>query len=146
MESRSEDEVVQVTLSAGRMQQEDGPDLEGVKEEDRGLVRDVITLLAGLQHPGQLCRGWNVNPIGTTHYEVNGLIDAKQGEWEVFLEDLDLVQRLDPFRVKSVSVRVAGQAAQVRVAVMSRTERVLVTEYDVLRVRKRRRWLTFSAQ
>ncbi len=126
---------IEVVQAAG-----DEPDLDGVKEEDRALVRDVIALMSALQHPGQLCKGWNVNPIGTTHYEVNGMIDAKQGEWEVFIEDLELLQRLDPFRVKNVSVRATGQATQLRVTVLSRTERVMVTEFDVLRVRKRRRW------
>jgi len=129
------EEVAQSALAAGNE-----AELDGVKEEDRVLVRDVITLMSTLQHPGQLCKGWNVNPIGTTHYEVNGLIDTTHGEWEVFIEDLELLQRLDPLRVKNVSVRVAGQAAQVRVTVLSRTERVMVTEFDVLRVHKRRRW------
>ena len=115
-------------------------DLDGVKEEDRTLIKDVISLMSTLQHPAQLCKGWNVNPIGTTHYEVNGLIDTRQGDWEVFFEDLDLLRRVDPLRVQTISVRVTGQAAQVRVKVLSRTESIMVTEYDVLRVQKRRRW------
>ena len=56
------------------------PDLDGVKEEDRNLVKDVICLLSTLQHPAALCKGWNVNPVGAAHYEVNGLIDTKQGD------------------------------------------------------------------
>ena len=116
------------------------PDLDGVKEEDRNLVKDVIGLLSTLQHPAALCKGWNVNPVGTTHYEINGLIDTRQGDWEVFAEDLELIRTLDPLRVQRVSVRVAGQSANVRVNVLSRTERVVVWEYDVIRVQKRRRW------
>jgi len=118
------------------------PDLDGVKAEDRTLVKDVISLLSTLQHPAQLCKGWNVNLIGTTHYEVNGLIDTKKpGEWEVFLEDFELLRRIDPLRVQSVSVRATGSAAQLRVKILSRTESVVVTEYDIIRVQKRRRWL-----
>lgn len=116
------------------------PELDEVKEEDRPLIKDVISMLSAMQHPVRVCKGWSVKPKGTTHYEVAGFIDTKGGEWEVFYDDLDLIRKLDYARISPVSVRVSGLSAHVCVRVLSRSERVMVTECDIIRVQKRTRW------
>ena len=113
------------------------PELDDVKAEDRGLVRDVIAVLSAMQHPNTVIKGWVVNPK-TTHYEVLGTICLKAGECEISHGDMDLLRQLDSHRVSS-SVRISPQSAQVAVRVARKSERVMVTEYDIIRVQKRSR-------
>lgn len=115
-------------------------ELDGVKPHDQQLVREVISVLQVLQVPKRLIRGWAVNPCGTTHYDIIGHIDSKAGDWEVFQQDLDIVKSLDTARVSAVSVRVQGVSHQVYVKVMSRDVPVMITECDVIRIQKKRRW------
>jgi hypothetical protein len=116
------------------------PELDEVKEGDRKLIKDVISVLSALQHPSKVCKGWSVKPYQSTHYDVVGHIDTKAGGWEVCYDDLDLIRRLDYGRIGSVSVRVTGLSSQICVRVLSHSERVMVTECDIIRVRKRSRW------
>lgn len=93
-----------------------------------------------LQAPRRLIRGWAVNPCGTTHYDIIGHIDTKAGDWEVHQQDLDLLKGLDLARIAAVSVRVQGVSHQLYVKIMSRGVAVMVTECDVIRIQKKRRW------
>ena len=115
------------------------PELDEVKPEDKALVKDVISVLSALQHPARVCKGWAVKPFRTTHYDVTGFIDTKNGWWEITYQDLDLVRSLDYARIGNVSVWASGPSAEIRVRVLSHSERVMVTECDILRVRKRMR-------
>jgi hypothetical protein len=119
----------------------ENPDLDEVKPEDRNLIKDVVSMLSSIQHPNRLCKGWSVKPRGTTHYDVVGHIDTKNKDWAVYYDDLDLIRRLDYARVGGVSVRVSGPlSAEIYVRVTSQSERVMVTECDIIRVHKRTRW------
>lgn len=115
-------------------------DLDEVAPEDRNLVSDVISVLSTLQHPNKVIKGYIVSPK-TRYYEVQAFIDTKNGEWEVGFEGLDVLKALDLHRVRPVTVRVTGQSAQIVVGVLRRAERVMVTEHDVIRVQRKRRWL-----
>jgi hypothetical protein len=117
----------------------DEPSLDDVKPEDRNLVLDVIALISAMQHPHKLCSYWNVK-AHSTKYEVTATIDSKGGEWEVFFDDLLAISNLDPPRV-NLSLKCTGQSASLRVMVLARSERCMQTEIDVIRVRKRTRWL-----
>jgi hypothetical protein len=114
------------------------PELDEVKAEDRALVRDVIAVLSAMQHPNTVIKGWVVNPK-TGFYEVLGTIDLKSGECEISYKDMELLRVLDTHRIEP-SVRISGLSAQVAVKVVQRSERVMVTEYDIIRVQKRSRW------
>ena len=117
--------------------------LDGVKEEDRMLVQDVIDLIGKLQHPKVLCKGWVCNPF-KNYYEVVGKIDtAQDDDWEVFHDDLDLVRQLDVFRIPAVSVRMSGSNAQIRVKIIPRSERVVFETHDIVRIQKKRRFWDF---
>jgi hypothetical protein len=117
----------------------DPSDLDEVRQEDRSLVADVISVLSVL--PNRLVKSWVVSPRGS-NYEVQAFIDTKSGEWEVTHEDLDLLHRIDDFRVRPVTVRVGKQSALISVGVISRSERVMQTEHDVVRIKRRRTFMT----
>ena len=119
----------------------ENPELDEVKPEDRPLIQDVVSIISAIQHPNKLCKGWRVKPRGTTHYDVVGLIDTKSEGWAVYYDDLDMIRKLDYARIGGVSVRTSGPlSAEIYVRVMSQSERVMVTECDIIRIRKRARW------
>ena len=118
------------------------PALQGVKQEDRNLVRNVIYLLHACKHPERLCMSWSVANT-RNGYEVTGLLDPSK-DFEIFKEDLDLIQLVDPLRIQSIAVRKAGDAPQILIKVLSRCEPVMMTELEVLTVQKKRRMASDS--
>lgn len=117
------------------------PDLLEVSEEDRPLVRDVISIMNTLGHPGpKLIRTWTVTLEGN-YIIVHGLLDNKGGDWAIGFDDLDVLRQLDMYRVQ-VSIKGAwsGGSVQVLAKITSRAVPASVTEYYVTRVQKRRRW------
>jgi len=112
-----------------------------VKPEDRNLVRDVINMLSALQHPINICTKWTVTlkPTKIAQYEITGLIDTKTNIWHVSLEDLDMIKQLNFSRINSVCVKGNGSTVEISVTVTSFSERAMITEYDVVRVYKRKR-------
>jgi len=113
------------------------PLLQGVKQEDRAMVRNVIYLLHACKHPERLCVSWSVSNT-RNGYEVTGLLDPNK-DFEIFKEDLDLIHLADPLRIQSISVRKTGDAPQLLIRVLSRSEPVMLTELDVLTVQRKRR-------
>jgi hypothetical protein len=128
----------------GQKYQEDPPIDDIVKPEDVSIVKDVISMLSALQAPNNICKKWSVNlkPVKTTQYEVTGLIDTKNGAWQVSYEDLDLIRQLNYARVGPVCVKGNGSSAEISVTITSLTERAMVTECDIIRVNKRARWFS----
>ena len=117
------------------------PDLLEVSEEDRPLVRDVISIMNTLGHPGpKLIRTWTVTLEGN-YIIVHGSLDNKGGDWAIGFDDLDVLRQLDMYRVQ-VSIKGAwsGGNVQVLAKITSRAIPASVTEYYVTRVQKRRRW------
>jgi hypothetical protein len=121
---------------------EDPPIEDIVKTEDQALIKDVISVLSSLQHPNNICKKWTVSlkPVKVTQYEVTGLIDTKNGTWQVSYTDLDMIRQLNYARVGPVSVRGTGNSVDITVTVTSMTERAMVTECDIIRVHKKSRW------
>ena len=113
------------------------PELQGVKQEDRTLVRNVIYLLHACKHPARLCVSWNVANV-SNGYEVTGFMDPAK-DFEILKRDMDLIWLADPLRVQSISVRKTGETHQIVIRVLSRSEPITLTELDVLTVQKRRR-------
>lgn len=112
------------------------PALQGVKQEDRVLVRNVIYLLHACKHPERLCLSWSVSNT-RTGYEVAGFMDPAK-DFEVFKEHLDFIALADPLRVQSISVRRSGETSQVVIRVLSKSEPVMLTEMDIITVQKKR--------
>ena len=115
------------------------PALQGVKQEDRTLVRNVIYLLHACKHPERLCMSWSVtNSRSGSGYEVTGLLDPSK-DFEIFKEDFDLLKLADPLRVQSISLRKTGDTSQIVIKVLSRSEPIMMTELEVLTIQKKRK-------
>ena len=103
------------------------PALQGVKQEDRTLVRNVIYLLHACKHPERLCMSWSVtNARVGNGYEVTGLLDPSK-DFEIFKDDLDMIKLADPLRVQTISVRKTGDSVQIVIKVLSRNEPIMMT-------------------
>lgn len=117
------------------------PVLDGVLEDDRANVRNVIYVL----HARQMCHSWSVTPK-TRWYEVVGLVDTKK-DCEIELGDLELIKKVDPLRVNLISLRVlGGQNATLSLAinVLRKSEPVVLEEQEIMLIqRKRKFWGVF---
>ena len=113
------------------------PNIQGVKQEDRNTVRNVIYLLHACKHPERLCLSWNVSNT-RNGYEITGLLDPTK-DFEIFKCDLDMISMADPLRVQSISVCKRGDAPQIVIRVLSKSEPVMLTEMELLTVQKKRR-------
>lgn len=117
------------------------PVLDGVLEDDRANVRNVIYVL----HARQMCHSWSVTPK-TRWYEVVGLVDTKK-DCEIELSDLELIKKVDPLRVNLISLRVlGGQNATLSLAinVLRKSEPVVLEEQEIMLIqRKRKFWGVF---
>ena len=113
------------------------PNIQGVKQEDRTLVRNVIYLLHACKHPERLCLSWNVSNT-RSGYEITGLLDPAK-DFEIFKADLDMISMADPLRVQSISICKRGDAPQIVIRVLSKTEPIMMTELEVLTIQKKRR-------
>lgn len=113
------------------------PALQGVKQEDRILVRNIIYLLHACKHPERLCVSWTV---ATTRngYEVTGFLDPAK-DFEILKEHLDVISLADPLRIQSISVRKTGDSPQILIKVLSKSEPIMMTELDIVTVQKKRR-------
>jgi hypothetical protein len=117
------------------------PVLDGVLEEDRPNVRNVIYVL----HALKLCSSWSVTPKNQG-YEVAGTVDCKAGV-EIELRDLELVRRVDPLRITSVAFRILGGAnmpATLAVYVLRKSEPVVLEEQEVVQIQRKRKFWGFG--
>ena len=115
------------------------PALQGVKQEDRVLVRNVIYLMHACKHPERLCVSWNVANT-RNGYEVTGFMDSSK-DFEVLKEHMDLISLADPLRIQSIALRKTGEVTQILIRILSKTEPVMMTELEVVTVQKKRRLL-----
>ncbi len=115
------------------------PALQGVKQEDRTLVRNVIYLLHTCKHPERLCTSWSVTNARTGNgYEITGLLDPSK-DFEVFKDELDLIKLADPLRVQPISLRKTGDTVQIVIKVLAKSEPIMMTEMEVFTVQKKRK-------
>lgn len=113
------------------------PVLDGVHEDDRTTVRNVIYVM----HALKLCQSWSVSPKNQG-YEVVGTVASQAGFIEIELRDMELVRRVDPLRVSTVSVRMLGTTPSLVVYVLRRSEPVVLEEQEIVHIqRKRKFWL-----
>ena len=113
------------------------PVLDGVLEEDRPSARNIIYVL----HALKLCSSWSVTPKNQG-YEVIGLVDTKTNS-EVELRDMELIKKVDPLRVSSVSTRVMGgqnPTVSVVVFLLRKSEPVVLEEQEIMQIQKKRKF------
>ena len=120
------------------LQQE--PELPNVHAEDRVVVRNVLyAAQACLQGENKL-ENWAVT-LHDKHYVVNMYLSGGS-DFDVNLRDMQLIADVNPLRVVSVNLsRVGSAAVALRVVVSNRDQPVVITETEVVRLRKRRRFL-----
>lgn len=115
------------------------PVLDGVLEEDRATVRNVIYML----HALKLCVSWSVSPKNQG-YEVLGAVDTKPGTIsDIDLRDMELIRKVDPLRVTSVCARVLGgpnATMSLVVFVMRRSEPVVLEEQEIVHIQRKRKF------
>ena len=89
-----------------------------------------------------ICKTWSINlrPVSYTQYEITGLVDTRGGNWQVDYSSLDMLRQLNYSHIGNVCVRGVSGNVEISVIVTSLTERALVTECDVIRVKKRAKW------
>jgi hypothetical protein len=122
------------------------PVLDGVHEEDRPTVRNVIYVM----HALKLCLSWSVTPKNQG-YEVTGSIDARPATvTDIELRDMELIRKVDPLRVTSVATRVLGGSSptlSLTVFILRKSEPVVLEEQEIVHIqRKRKFWLGASNQ
>jgi len=114
------------------------PVLDGVLEEDRPNVRNVIYMLLALK----LCKSWLAVPKNQG-YEVIGTVDSGVTP-EIELREMEQLKNVDPLRVSTVSVRmISGPPVTFSVVVFvhRRSEPIVLEEQDVvLCIRKKRKF------
>jgi hypothetical protein len=113
------------------------PVLDGVLEEDRQTVRNVIYVL----HALKLCQSWSVT-AKNKGYEVVGSVDTKVNSL-IELRDLELIRKVDPLRVNSVGASIIGGGSptvSVVVFVLRRSEPVVLEEQEVLQIQRKRKF------
>jgi hypothetical protein len=113
------------------------PPLDAVKSDDRPMVLDVLRVLQGLKFSSAFTV--NLAPRG---YEVLGYIHTDSEQVDVSLEDTELVQQVNPLRVKFMGFRVhaAGASPCVRVRIISLSEPCMMDETILFTMRKRARF------
>ena len=114
------------------------PELPNVQAEDRIVVRNVLyAARACLQGDNQL-ENWAVT-LNDRHYILNMYLSS-DGDFDVNLRDMQLIADVNPLRVVSVHLcKVGAAAVALRVVVCNKDQPIMLTEADVVRVRKRRR-------
>lgn len=116
------------------------PCLEGVHEEDRPIVRNVI---AALEHvkKAKLFTSWTCT-VGRGHYLITAFLT--EADWEIGTRELDTLYEVNPLRVLAVSIHNHGQRTSIRVRISDRNEPLMMTETQLVHIRKRSRWLGSS--
>ena len=119
------------------------PVLDGVLDEDRLNVRNVIYVL----HALNLCQSWSVTPKNKG-YEIVGSVDTKINTL-IEYRDLELLRKVDPLRINSAGINVIGgtnPTFSVVVFVLRKSEPVILEEQDIIRIqRKRKFWGGFGS-
>ena len=111
--------------------------LDNVHPEDRIIIRNVVAAIEALKAE-KILLSWTVDTAHNS-YMVNAYInDAVDCEFS--RAELDTIHDVNPLRVMSASVARAGGKLRLKVRVSDRNEPLMLTETQVVCVRKRSRW------
>ena len=113
------------------------PCLERVHEDDRPIVSNVVAAIQVMKREKiftswtcQVCKGC---------YVIEAHIDDVDCEFSS--RELDMLHDVNPLRVVSVSVQRQGTKNSLKVRISDRNEPLMLTETQVLHVRKRSKWM-----
>jgi hypothetical protein len=111
--------------------------LDNVHAEDQIIVRNVIAAIEALKLE-KILLSWTVD-AAQGYYTVNAYINDT-ADCEFSKTELDTIHDVNPLRVLSASVaRLAGKM-RIKVRISDRNEPLMLTETQVLVVRKKARW------
>jgi hypothetical protein len=111
--------------------------LDNVHVEDRVIIRNVVAAIEALKLE-KILLSWTVD-ITQGGYAVNAyIIDSV--DCEISKSELDTIHDVNPLRIISASVARTGGKLRVKVRVSDRNEPLMLTETQVMSVRKRSRW------
>jgi hypothetical protein len=111
--------------------------LDNVHAEDRVIIRNVVAAIEALKLD-KILLSWTVD-VAQGGYAVNAYI-ADGVDCEFSKAELDTVHDVNPLRVLSASVARVGGKLKLKVRVSDRNEPLMLTETQVVAVRKRARW------
>ena len=75
-----------------------------------------------------------------SHYVVTAYL--AEGDWELGVRELESLFEINPLRVIAVSVQSQGQRSAVKIRISDRNEPLMLTETQLVHVRKRSRWMS----
>lgn len=111
--------------------------MDNVHAEDQIIVRNVVAAIEALKLE-KILLSWTVD-AGHGCYTVNAYInDASDCEFSK--AELDTIHDVNPLRVLSASVARTGGKMRIKVRISDRNEPLMLTETQVLVVRKKARW------
>ena len=111
--------------------------LDNVHVEDRIIIRNVVAAIEALKLE-KILLSWTVD-VAQGCYAVNAYI-ADNVDCEFSKAELDTIHDVNPLRVLSACVARVGGKLKLKVRVSDRNEPLMLTETQVVAVRKRARW------
>ncbi len=111
--------------------------MDNVHPEDRIIIRNVVAAIEALKVE-KILLSWTVETVHNS-YTVNAYINDTV-DCEFSRAEMDTIHDVNPLRVMSASVaRVAGKL-RLKVRVSDRDEPLMLTETQIVSVRKRTKW------
>jgi len=111
--------------------------LDNVHIEDRVIIRNVVAAIEALKME-KILLSWTVD-VTQGGYAVNAYINDAV-DCELSKGELDTIHDVNPLRIISSSVARVGGKLRIKVRVSDRNEPLMLTETQVVSVRKRARW------
>lgn len=132
------------------------PELPEVLDEDKPIVRNVIYVVTALNKHEPFCSQWRVTCEENQGYTVHVTMLPT---WSLSVNDLQVIREINPMRVSNVVVACMptpatqatltnsaveqGSPCFIKVVISDRNQRVVQTDVDVVRIRKRSRHSSF---
>ncbi len=113
---------------------------EVVCEEDKLLITDVIGIIKVCREPDRLCTSWTVSPMDGTGYTMIAYLPraVNQGHVEVTHDDINMIECVNPMRVRVGVVQFPQGTWALKVKITSHTAPISFTTYDAVRVNVRK--------
>ena len=115
------------------------PDLPSVYGEDKTVVRNVLYAAKMCLRESNKLDNWSVVVQDKSY--VSNMYFSPDSEFDVSVRDLNTIVDISPLRVLSVSVvKISTATIALRVVVGNKDHPLILTETDVVRIRKRSRF------
>jgi hypothetical protein len=113
--------------------------LDAVHPEDRTIVQNVVTAIEAIKAE-KILTSWEVS-VAKGCYVVNAFL-RDSADCEFSARELEAVHDISPLRIQSVGICRLNGKLSVRVRVADRDTPLMLTETQIVQVRKRSKWLS----